>query len=89
MHPRDLTPIEIADLLDAMYRQDLGERGDGPDLATRSELADYLGCHEDARAAALEAWRELLAPDPSVDLEHVEYWLDVEFIEPCPRDRVQ
>ncbi|WP_371827253.1 hypothetical protein [Deinococcus sp. QL22] len=47
MHPRDLTPVELADLLDAAYRQDRGLTREGPDLELRMEPADFLGCHPD------------------------------------------
>ena len=84
MHPRDLTPVELADLLDAAYRQDRGLTRDGPALELRSELADYLGCHPDVQAQAWEAWQELMADGGDVEEKEAEYWLDVEFVEPCP-----
>ncbi|WP_420594292.1 hypothetical protein [Deinococcus sp.] len=82
---RDLTPVEIADVLARMYAADQGATGDAPTPAQRTALADYLGCHEDARAAAFEAWVPELV---SVTADEAEYWLDVEFVEPCPEDRV-
>ncbi|UQN06253.1 hypothetical protein [Deinococcus sp. QL22] len=44
MHPSDLTPVDLADLLNAASRQDRGLSREGPNLEMRSELADYLGC---------------------------------------------
>ena len=58
MHPRDLTPVEIADLFDAAYRQDRGLTREGLNLEVRLELADYLGCHPNVQAEAWAAWRE-------------------------------
>jgi len=85
MNVRDLTPVEIADLLDAAWLADLAEGVDGPDAQTRAALADRLGCDEDLRAEAWAAWRdELIADRRSVD--EAEYWLDVEFVQPCPED---
>ncbi|WP_189070549.1 hypothetical protein [Deinococcus radiotolerans] len=85
MDVRDLTPVEIADLLDAAYLADQGEPGDAPDPATRAELADRLGCDEDLRAEVWGAWRdELISEGRSVS--DAEYWLDVEFAQPCPED---
>lgn len=85
MNVRDLTPVEIADLLDAAWRADQGQPLDDPDPLTRAALADRLGCDEDLRAEAWAAWRdELLADRCSVD--EAEYWLDVEFVQPCPED---
>lgn len=77
MHPRDLTPVELADLLDAAYRQDRGLSWEGPDLKLRAELADFLGCHPGVQA---EAWRGILGGDE----DEAGYWLHVEFVEPCP-----
>ena len=85
MDVRDLTPIEIANLLDAAYRTDQGEVADGPDAATRSDLADRLGCDEDLRAEVWSAWRDELIAQGR-DLNDAEYWLDTEFVEPCPED---
>lgn len=85
MDVRDLTAVEIADLLDAAWRADQGEDAGGPDVEVRSALADRLGCNEDLRAEAWAAWRdELIAEGRSVD--EAEYWLDVEFVQPCPED---
>ena len=50
MDVRTLTPVEIADLLDAAWRADQGEDVQGPGPLTRTYLADWLGCHEDLRA---------------------------------------
>lgn len=86
MHPDTLTPIEIADLLDAAYRADRGEDVDAPSQIERTALADYLGCHEDAREAAWAAWQEQLS-DAGEDLSTAEYWLDVDFVQPCLDDR--
>ncbi|MFB9991156.1 hypothetical protein ACFFLM_04045 [Deinococcus oregonensis] len=52
MHPRDLTPVELADLLDAAYRQDRGLSREEPNLVTRVELADFLGCPLDVQTEA-------------------------------------
>lgn len=88
MRPAELTPIEIADLLDAAYRHDQGLADDGPDPETRRALADDLGCHEDARVTALEAWRQVMRDEPGEGEEDAaEYWLDVEFVEPCDGER--
>ena len=85
MDVRSLTPVEIADLLDAAYRADQGEDVDAPDPFTRADLADRLGCNEDLREEAWIAWRyELGVEGRSVD--DAEYWLDVEFVQPCPED---
>lgn len=84
MHPAELSHDQIADLLDAAFRQDQGAADEGPDPAARRALADYLGCHEEARDEAWERWRRRLAEDPGVNLGDAEYWLDVEFVEPCP-----
>lgn len=56
MRRADLTSIEIADLLSQMYTADHGGQDDAPSRQQRTELADYLGCHEEARASAWEAW---------------------------------
>lgn len=81
MRPAALTPVEIADQLARMFDADHGQQGDIPSPAERTALADYLGCHEEARAAAWAAW---CAELNSLDWDQAEYWLDVEFIEPCP-----
>ncbi|MFK7601913.1 hypothetical protein ACI3L1_06840 [Deinococcus sp. SM5_A1] len=60
---------------------------DGANLPRDEEciaLADYLGCHEEARAAAWAAWTAELNP---LDWDGAEYWLDVEFVEPCLEER--
>ncbi|CAM3517160.1 TerB family tellurite resistance protein [Deinococcus saxicola] len=84
MRPADLTSTEIADLLSQMYVADHGHPDDAPGQQQRTELADYLGCHDEARASAWEAWSAELNP---ADWDTAEYWLDVEFIEPCPEQR--
>lgn len=81
----DLTPIETADLLARMYTADHGNQEDPPSPQQRTELADYLGCHEEARASAWEAWAVELNP---IDWDTAQYWLDVEFVEPCPEQRM-
>ncbi|WP_420594274.1 hypothetical protein [Deinococcus sp.] len=53
--------------------------------AERTALADFLGCHEEVRAAAFEAWCTELV---GVSEDEASYWMDVEFVEPCPEDRV-
>jgi hypothetical protein len=83
MHPRDLTPVEMADLLDDAYREDRGLGTAGPDPVTRLELADYLGCHPKVQAQVWEAWQELLRLEQDVEEGDAEFWLDVEFVEPC------
>ncbi|WP_226342347.1 hypothetical protein [Deinococcus sp. AJ005] len=49
MRPSDLTPTELADLLAHVYAADHGKGDDASNAAERTVLADYLGCHEDAR----------------------------------------
>ncbi|MXV21805.1 hypothetical protein [Deinococcus xianganensis] len=56
MDVRDLTAVEIADLLDAAWREDQGEAVRGPDQETSMSLADRLGCNEDRHAEAWAAW---------------------------------
>lgn len=85
MRPADLTPVEIADLLARMYGADHSSQDDAPGQQQRTELADYLGCHEEARTSAWQAWSSELNP---ADWDAAEYWLDVEFIEPCPERRI-
>ncbi len=58
----------------------------GLDQETRADLADRIGCDEDLRAEAWAAWRDELIADGR-SLEEAEYWLDVEFVQPCPEDR--
>lgn len=65
--------------------QGLTPAEDEVEADTRQRLADYLGCHEDVRAAAWDAWADLLDDAPEVDPDAAEYWLDVEFVEPCPQ----
>ena len=77
--------MEIADLLDAAYREDRGLDGEGLEPEERQALGDYLGCHEEARAAAWEAWQEVFPDEPEyAQADDIEYWLDVEFVQPCP-----
>lgn len=85
MRPAHLTSVEIADLLSQMYAADCGNADDTPSLEQRTELADDLGCHEEARASAWQAWAAELNP---ADRDAAEYWLDVEFVEPCPERRI-
>lgn len=81
MNPASLTPAEIADQLARMYAADHGDSDDRPTPEERTALADYLGCHEEIRAEAWAAWAAELSP---ADWDEAEYWLDVEFVEPCP-----
>ena len=53
-------------------------------LPSALALADYLGCHEDVRAAAFAVWCQEL---DGVTEDEAAYWLDVEFVEPCPEER--
>ncbi len=80
MDVRDLTPIEIADLLDEAWLADLGSRKDGPDEATRAALADRLNCDEDLWAKAWAAWQDMLIAD-GCPVHEARYWLDVEFVD--------
>ncbi|OLV16877.1 hypothetical protein [Deinococcus marmoris] len=80
----DLTPAELAGLLTRAYAADYGEPGDAPSAAECTALADYLGCHEEMRAAAFAVWCQELN---GVTEDEAEYWLDVEFIEPCHEER--
>lgn len=86
MRTADLTPAEIADQLVRMYQADHGHADDVPSAEERTALADYLGCHEEARAAAWAVWSVELNP---ADWDAAEYWLDVEFVEPCPEHQSQ
>lgn len=83
MRPADLTPTELADLLHRAFEADLGDVDDPLGPEQRAQLADYLGCHPEIRDAAWDAWLPLLE-DESIEPSDAEYWLDVEFIEPCP-----
>ena len=80
----ELTPTELADLLARAYAADHDEAGDALGAAERMALADYLGCHEDVRAAAFAVWCQEL---DGVTEDEAAYWLDVEFVEPCPEER--
>lgn len=84
MRLSDLAPTELADLLARAYAADHGEGDDAPSAAERTALADYLGCHEEMRAAAFAVWRTELE---GVTENEAAYWLDVEFIEPCHEER--
>lgn len=84
MRPADLTPVELAALLAQMDTADHGGQNDAPSPQQRTELADSLGCPEEARASAWEAWAAELNP---ADWDAAEYWLDVEFTQPCPEGR--
>ncbi|WP_221091180.1 hypothetical protein [Deinococcus aquaedulcis] len=86
MHPAALSPVELADLLDLAYRADQGQDVDAPSAETRQALADYLGCHEEARESAWTVWRQALR-EAGEDTGDAEYWLDVEFIEPCHEEQ--
>ena len=81
----DLTPEEIAELLHRAYQADLGDKSTAPTADERIALADYLGCHPDARDAAWDVW-SVLMQDTVIDPDDAEYWLDVEFIDPCPQE---
>lgn len=81
MHPASLTAPEIADLLAQAYAEDQGYGHDGPSAEERTALADRLGCDETLRAEVWELLREQVA-----DEDAAAYWLDVEFVEPCPGD---
>jgi hypothetical protein len=85
MHPRDLSPIELADLLDDAYREDRKLGTNGPDPAVRLELADFLGCHPEVQAEVWAAWRDVLLLEGEIEENEAEFWLDVEFVEPCPQ----
>ncbi len=84
MHLSELTSTELADLLARAYAADHGEPGDALGAAERTALADYLGCHEEVRVAAFAVWCQEL---DGVTEDEAAYWLDVEFIEPCPEGR--
>ncbi|MFC4424884.1 hypothetical protein [Deinococcus navajonensis] len=88
MRPADLTGPELAELLHRAYLSDLGDKAEALRADERAELADYLGCHPEAREAAWEAWTKAF-DEASIDAEAAEYWLDVEFTEPCHEDRAQ
>ncbi|WP_019586678.1 hypothetical protein [Deinococcus apachensis] len=79
MRPADLTPAELVDLLDDAYQEDRGGPSSGLAPAERNVLADYLGCHGEARAEALHLWQERLAWQGG-DGEDAAYWLDGEFV---------
>ncbi|UQN10125.1 hypothetical protein [Deinococcus sp. QL22] len=84
MHPRDLTPAELADLLDDAYREDRGLGTAGLEAKVRLELADHLGCHPELQAQVWEVWQEMLILEGDVEEGDALFWLDVEFVEPCP-----
>lgn len=83
MNVSELSPPEIADLINTAFLHDRGDSDQNIKDAERTVLADYLGCNEDVRQEVLAAWQELLSEEPEIDLDEAEYWLDVEFVEPC------
>lgn len=85
MRMNDLTPPEVADLLARAYAADHGEPEDTLGPAERTALADFLGCHEEVRAAAFAVWCQELG---GVTEDEATYWLDVEFVEPCHEQRL-
>lgn len=85
MNPSDLTAVEIADLLDAAYREDRGLGNDGPDAETRLELARHLGGHPEVEAQAWEVWQALIAFEDEVDEDDAQFWLHVDFVEIRPQ----
>ncbi|GGO22355.1 hypothetical protein [Deinococcus humi] len=50
------------DQLARLYAADHGDSDDLPSPDEWTALADYLGCHEEARAAAWSAWAAELNP---------------------------
>ncbi len=48
------------------------------------DLADFLVCHPDVQAEAWAAWQEIIVEGGDIDEDEAQYWLDVEFAEPCP-----
>ncbi|MBB5362447.1 hypothetical protein [Deinococcus humi] len=52
MHPSEMTPTEIGDQLARMYAADQSLSDDLPSEQECAALADYLGCHKEAQAAA-------------------------------------
>lgn len=82
---RDLTVIEIAELLHEAYLEDRGLGATGPDPVTRQELADLIGCHPELRDAVWDEWRWLMVLETVVE-DDAEYWLDAEFVHPRPED---
>lgn len=81
MRPADLTSFQIAEQLAWLYAADQGQPSDAPGMLPRVVLADHLGCHEEVRAQAWAVWAARLNP---LDWDAAEYWLDVDFPEPCP-----
>ena len=81
----ELTPTELADLLARAYSADHGEQSEALPPEQRTALADYLGCHDDARDAAFAVWCTEL---DDVTEDEAAYWLDIEFITPCPESGV-
>lgn len=55
MRPADLTPAELADTLHHAFEADLGDVDDPLGPEQRAVIADYLGCHPEARDAAWDA----------------------------------
>ncbi len=85
MDVHTLSPVEIADLLDAAWLDDLGGGKDGPDPETRAALADRLGCDAALRAEVWARWADHLIAD-GCPVDEAEYWLDVEFVQPYLED---
>ncbi|UQN06677.1 hypothetical protein [Deinococcus sp. QL22] len=48
------------------------------------QLADSLAYHPDLQTEAWAAWQELMGDGSAVAEDEAQYWLDVEFVEPCP-----
>ncbi|GAA5437712.1 hypothetical protein M8445_17180 (plasmid) [Deinococcus aquaticus] len=64
---------------------DQGEDANALDLDVRVALADRLSCDKNLRAEAWAAWRDDRFAHGS-NVNEAEYWLDVEFVQPCPED---
>ncbi|RJF75568.1 hypothetical protein D3875_00530 [Deinococcus cavernae] len=84
MNPAELSSPEIADLINTAFLHVRGDSDTNISDEERTALADYLGCNEDVRQEVLAAWQEVLSEEPEINVDEAEYWLDVEFIEPCP-----
>lgn len=61
MNPSELSPPEIADLINIAFLHDRGDTDTNISEEERTALADYLGCNEDVRQEVLAAWQELLS----------------------------
>lgn len=88
MHPSEMSPAEIVEVLHHAYEADIGLTIDAPAAQDRAVLADFLGCHPEIKETVWTLWRQALqgkgiAPDDA------EYWLDREFTEPCRRNNTQ